>query len=94
MYSKFNLNIFTASKRSYGKVMFLDLSVILFTGGCMHGKGGMHGMGMHGKEGACIARGLRDVWWGRHAQQGACMQGACMAGGRVWQGHACRRDSH
>ena len=77
--------IFTARKRSCGKVMFLHLSVILFTGGgpcvvkvgiCMVNgacmvKRGRHGKGgMHGNRGVCVARGAH-VW-----------QGMCMVGGK------------
>ena len=70
------------------KVMFLHLSVILFTGGrgwqgvCVaggvHGRGwrawqgGMHGGGIHGG-GECMAGGMHH-------------RGACVAGGHPWQG--------
>ena len=61
--------LFTVRKRSCGKVMFLHLSVILFTGeggmwrrGCMAGVcvvgGDMHARG-HAWQGACVARGVR-----------------------------------
>ena len=75
----------------WGKVIFLHLFVILFTGGGTRGcwgrvwlLGGMHGSGghawlpggMHGCKGACVvARGC--VW----------LQGACVVVGGV---HGCR----
>ena len=86
MYSKFNLNIFTSGTLSCGKVMFLHLCVILFTEGCMHGKGGMRDMGMHGKEGTCHSKGVGACVVGEAGIAGVCMQGACMAGGCVWWG--------
>ena len=44
--------LITACKRSCGKVMFLHLSVMLFTGGTHMVKGGMCGEGgMHGERG-------------------------------------------
>ena len=52
----------------FAKVMFLHLSVILFTGGGMHG-GGMGGM--------CGRGGVGHAWWvgvhGGHVWLGACM---------------------
>ena len=72
----FYLCVITARKRSCWEVMFLHLSVILFTGGCM-AKGGMHDEGgcawWRGCSrwwGACVARGhacRRDRHWsGQH----------------------------
>ena len=56
----------------FAKVMFLHLSVILFTRGCTW-------------QGACVAgRGVRGggrAWW-----EGFAWQGACMARGHAWQG--------
>ena len=82
----------------FAKVMFLHLSVILFTGGAcmaggvwwedMRGKGGMHGRGcawqggMHGRRVACVVGG------GMHGRGGMHGGGACVAGGHAWQG-AC-----
>ena len=51
---------FYRPQRSCGKVMFLHLSVILFTGG-------------HVCRGACMAGG--HVWQGEHVWWGACMVG-------------------
>ena len=71
--------IFTARKRSCGKVMFLQVCVILFTGG-MRGffRGGMCGfLGGHGFSGGCAW-----FFWG------ACMD---FSGGCAWffWGWAC-----
>ena len=54
-----SVNNFTVRDSSCGQVMFLHLSVILFTGGCGRGacvagccafqREGMHGRGMHGR---------------------------------------------
>ena len=62
--------IFTARKRSCGKVMFLQVSVILFTGGCLLPERG----------GAC-SRGGRVSGPG-----GACSQGVPAPGGVCSQG--------
>ena len=73
----------------WDKVIFLHLSVILFTGGCAW-QGGMRGRdacmaGGHAWQGACMVRGC--AW-----QEGVCVvgghawQGACMVGGHAWQG--------
>ena len=101
--------IFTARKRSCGKVMFLHLSVILFTGGgacvvkvgiCMVNgacmvKRGRHGKGgMHGN-GGC-------AWQGGHMCDRGCAwwgaeEGVYDGGGGVCVaevGHGCRRDGH
>ena len=54
-----NSFIITARKRSCGKVMFLHLSVILFTGGgvSQHAMGGgVHPLGRHPPETATEAR--------------------------------------
>ena len=61
------------------KVMFLHVSVILFTvGACVAGGGGMRGRG------ACVAEGCMAgecAWQGACMAGRACMVGACMAGG-------------
>ena len=67
----------------FAKVMFLHLSVILFTGGGgMCGRGGVCGRGcVCGRGHACMVGG--HAWWvGMH---GGCV-GACMAGGRGMHG--------
>ena len=91
--------IFTARKRSCGKVMFLHLSVILFTGGgacvvkvgiCMVNgacmvKRGRHGKGgMHGNSRVCVARGGTCVAGDVH---GGGQNRVCMmgVGGYAWQ---------
>ena len=72
--------IITGRNEVVAKVIFLHLSVILFTGGACMAKGG----GMHGK-GGCMAKG------GHAWQRGACMVkgvcgkgGMCGKGGHVW----------
>ena len=71
-------------QHSCGKVMFSQVSVILFTGGVcvvggVHGGGhvwqGVCGAGWHvwQGEGACMAEG--HAWQGGHVWQGACMTG-------------------
>ena len=72
----------TARKRSCGKVMFLQVSVILSTEGGMRGcgghgwqgrgrvwlQGGMHGCGaVHGCGGACVVAGGHAWLQGGHA---------------------------
>ena len=95
--------IYYRPQRSWGKVIFSQACVILFTGGgaCVAG-------------GVCCGRG--HAWLGGHAWQGVCMAGgacvaggvhgwgACMAGGHAWQGSLhgggcmagghCVRDMH
>ena len=62
--------------------MFLHLSVILFMGGGMCGRGHAWQGGMHGR-GACVAG--TCVAGGMHGR-GACMAGVCVAGGgHAWQ---------
>ena len=75
------INIYR-QQRSCSKVMFLYVSVILFTGGaCVVGgmcvPGGMYVAGDMCSVGACVAGGMV----GRHAWQGACVVGVCMVGG-------------
>ena len=66
--------IFTARKRSCGKVMFLQVSVILFTGG------GAIPACIAGGIPACRAAGLRGIWPG-----GAC-SGGLLPGGCLFRG--------
>ena len=85
--------LFTARKPSLRRLCFYTcLSVILFTGGCVHGKGcvcvckgGMHCRGHvwaggHAWWGVCVAGGY--AWWG------VCMAGLCSwhGGGHAWCG--------
>ena len=59
-------------QQSWGKVMFLQASVILSTGGVACVAGGVHGRG------ACMAEGCM------HGEGGACMaKGACMVRGHA-----------
>ena len=74
---------------SCGKVMFSQVSVILFTAG----GGGMCGRGVcmagghvwqRSMHGGCMAGGIyggEDVWQGCVCGRGACVVGACMARG-------------
>ena len=74
-------------------------------GGCVHGRGGMHGGGVHGK-GACMAgvpcMAVGHAWWGM-CDRGECVWqrgmhgGACVTGGNVCgRGGMCGRggDMH
>ena len=70
-------------QRSCGKVMFLHLSVILFTGGV--GVGGMHGRG-HASRRDIHGRG--HAWWG-----GMCGRGVCMTSGHAWSGGMHGREA-
>ena len=61
-----HMHIFTACKRSCGKVMYLHLSVILFTGGkslsrgvSVGGEGGVQGISVQGVS----DHGDPPVWW-------------------------------
>ena len=66
--------IFTARKRSCGKVMFLQVSVILFTGGCLLLRECLlPGGGVSGPGGACSQ--------GVPAPGGVCSQGVPSLGG-------------
>ena len=69
-------------QRSWGKVMFSQVCVILFTGGVCMVAGGH----------AWLLGGMRGCWWGHAWQRGACME----KGGHAWQrGGMCgiRRDT-
>ena len=90
---KWNVKVITARKRSCGKVMFLHLSVILFTGGGMCGergcgKGGMHGKGVHVWQRGCTCMakvgmcGMDDKWWGMH-DKGVCVARGCVYAGEM-----------
>ena len=73
---------------SCGKVMFLHLSVILFTD--VRGRGVCMADGVHGR-GACVVgcmHGMGHVWLGWHAWQGHLWWGVCVAGGMHGRG-AC-----
>ena len=71
------VGIFTVRNSSCGKVMFLHLSVILFTGGSMCGRWAC-------VAGVCVCGGV--CAWG-HAWQGICVAGGCAYGGSMcaWQ---------
>ena len=60
--------------------------MVCVAGGCVRGRGGMHGRGLCGRgyvwQGACVAGG--HAWQGC-VWQGACMVGVCMAGGHARQ---------
>ena len=56
--------------------------------GGMHGRGGMHGMGRHAWQGACMV-GVCMV--GGCVWQGVCMVGSMCGGGYVWWGHVWQR---
>ena len=72
--------IFTARKRSCGKVMFLQVSVILFTGGaCSRG-------GACSQSGGVSAPGGRGVWSGGVPAHGGCLLGGCLLLGGVCSG--------
>ena len=76
-------NIFTARKRSCGKVMFLQVSVILFTGGvCLVPEGCLVWGEMPGPGGGCLVqRGASS--WGVPGPGGAWSQRVSGSGG-VW----------
>ena len=91
--------IISVHNSSCGKVMFLHLSVILFTGG-RGVPGGMHGKGVCMQGHAWQKRWPlqqtvqhgRGVWqgWGMHGR--GCVVGACMVG--FGGGVPSRRDGH
>ena len=84
--------IYYRPQRSWGKVIFSQACVILFTGGgrVWPGGGGVlwQGACMAGGHAwlgeACMAGGVHG--WGGMCGWGHVWQGVCMAGGHVWQG--------
>ena len=77
------LPLFTVRNSGCGKVMFLYLSVILFTVGGVHGRGGMRGRG-----GAWTAKGGGMYGKGHVWQEGCAWQGECVVGEHAWWGEA------